>query len=248
MPRRRLIPVLLLHQGGLWLTRRFEPTIYLGDPTNAVRVFNDQGVDELMVLDIDASRQGRPPDHAAIARLAAEAFVPLTVGGGIRHVADADSIFALGVEKVVVGAAAVRQPHLITEIAERAGAQAVVGVVTVATKRTAELPAAVWTEKAWTQHVRHLDAAGAGEIMIQSLDRDGCLGGPDLAIVEIAASLTSRPLIVAGGFRDLSDVSAAMEVGASAVAASAMFVLMGRHNAVLIHIPRPPVRNEWSRA
>lgn len=239
MPRRRLIPLLLVHRGGLWLTRRFRPVTYLGDPTNAVRIFNDHGVDELMVIDIDASRERHPPDLGTISRLAAEAFVPLTVGGGISRAEDADALFDLGVEKVVVGAAAVSQPWLITEIAERAGAQAVVGVITTFFSHDGPPPPDRRAPTSWTRHIESLEAAGAGEIMIQSLDRDGCLSGPDLTTIGDAASRTSCPVIAAGGFRDPSDVAAAFEVGASAVAASAMLVVIGQHKAVLIHVPDP---------
>ncbi len=237
MSRPRLIPLLLLHRSGLWLTREFRPDTYLGDPTNAVRIFNDHGVDELMVIDIDASRERRPPDLAAVSRLAAEAFVPLTVGGGITHPEDADALFELGVEKVVVGAAAVEEPQLITEIADRAGAQAVVGVVTTLSPRGTASAATVRAPTTWTRHIEMLESAGAGEIMVQSMDRDGCLCGGDLATIRDAASLTTRPLIAAGGFRDTRDVAAAFALGATAVAASAMFVLIGRCNAVLIHVP-----------
>lgn len=241
MLRSRLIPVLLLHQGGLWKTEQFEPVTYVGDPTNAVRIFNDKKADELIVLDIDASTEGRGPDFALIERLAAECFMPLCYGGGITNVEDARRIFGLGVEKVALNTAARTDPQLIGRIAEVAGRQAVVASVD-ATSRGGRrrvyshvLGEPIGTEV--TDLVRTYCEVGVGELLITAVDLDGTLSGPDLALARDVCDIADVPVIVMGGVRDLHDVSDVVDSGAAAVAAGAMFVYRGVHRAVLITYP-----------
>lgn len=252
----RVIPCLLLSpsRGGLVKTIKFGKPKYVGDPINAVRIFNEKEVDELMVLDIDATSQGRGPDFAAVEELASECFMPLCYGGGIRTAADAFTLFSLGVEKVAIQSAVLRDPAIITEIARRAGEQAV--VVSIDVKRD-------WLRRPrlyghagiklrsldWKNAMREAIAAGAGEVLLNAVDRDGTLAGPDLGLIREASMIADVPLIAVGGISSLADIKAATDAGASAVAAGAYFVFQGPHRAVLITYPRyEELRALWSGA
>lgn len=241
MLRSRLIPVLLLHQGGLWKTEQFEPVTYVGDPTNAVRIFNDKKADELIVLDVDATAAGRGPDFALIERLASECFMPLCYGGGITDVEEARRLFGLGVEKVALNTAARTDPQLIGRIAEVAGRQAVVASIDV-TRRGGRrqvyshvLRDPIGTDV--TDLVRKYCEVGVGELLITSVDLDGTLSGPDLALARDVSEVADVPVIAMGGVRDLRDAADLVASGAAAVAAGAMFVYRGVHRAVLITYP-----------
>jgi cyclase len=249
----RLIPCLLLSpsRGGLVKTTRFGQPKYVGDPINAVRIFNEKEVDELMILDIDATRSGRGPDFAAAEELASECFMPLCYGGGIRTAADAFTLFALGVEKVAVQTAALRDPWIIREIADRAGEQAV--VVSIDAKRRwgkHRLYSYAGEKLAcddWKEAIRRAVEHGAGEILLNSVDRDGTLQGPDLPLIREASVIAEVPLIAIGGISSLADIKAATDAGASAVAAGAYFVFQGPHRAVLITYPSyEALRSLWS--
>lgn len=243
MLKHRVIPALLLQNDGLVKTQRFKSPQYIGDPLNAVRIFNDKEVDELMVLDMDASKAGARPNFALIDQLAGECFMPLCYGGGIRTLDDASRIFALGIEKVCLQTAALEDIGIVTKIAERYGQQSV--VVSVDVKRdwlgkpklyaaaTAKTP-----ELAWQQFMQDAVVAGAGEILLNAVDRDGTLKGPDLPLIRAASAGLPVPLISLGGVSSLADIKAAVEAGATAVAAGAYFVLHGPHRAVLITYPK----------
>ncbi len=250
----RVIPCLLLspRRGGLVKTRKFAKPKYVGDPINAVRIFNEKEVDELMVLDIDATREGRGPDFETIEQLASECFMPLCYGGGIRTAEEARTLFSLGVEKVCLQSAVARDPAILRQIADRAGEQAVVASIDV--KRG-------WFGKAglfstygvkqrhddWREAVRAAAANGAGEILLNAVDLDGTLAGPDIELIREASALVEVLLIATGGISSLSDIKAATDAGASAVAAGAYFVFQGPHRAVLITYPRyEELRALWS--
>lgn len=241
----RVIPCLLLSpsRGGLVKTLKFGKPKYVGDPINAVKIFNAKEVDELMLIDIEASQQGRPPDFALIEEIAGECFMPLTYGGGIRGVEDARTLFKLGVEKVCLQSAVSRDPSIVRQIAERAGQQAVMVSIDVARG---------WTGKTklrnvggmraaydnWQTAIRSAVEAGAGEILLNAVDRDGTLGGVDIDLIREASTIADVPLIAIGGVGSLADIKAATQAGASAVAAGAYFVFHGPHRAVLITYPR----------
>jgi cyclase len=238
---RRVIPCLLLHDGGLVKTRRFRDPKYVGDPLNAIRIFNEKEVDELAVLDIGASRERRAPDFALIAEFAAECFMPLCYGGGIRSLADAERLFALGIEKVCLQSAALHNPALITQIATRYGSQAV--VVSIDVKRDfLQRPFLFHAARRkklkldWRDWARQVVDRGAGEILFNAVDRDGMQQGYDLALVRQAAA-SSVPVVAVGGAASLSDLRRAIDAGASAVAAGSLFVFHGPHRAVLISYP-----------
>jgi cyclase len=243
MLKHRVIPCLLLKGGGLVKTRRFSHPTYVGDPINAIRIFNDKEADELMVLDIMASREGREPNYALIEQFAGECFMPLCYGGGIRTLDQARRLLALGVEKVCLQTAALENPALVTQIAERGGSQAVLVSIDVrknwrgryklyaaSTDRTLDRP--------WLDALRALIDAGAGEVVLNAVDRDGMMSGMDLELIRTASAAIPVPLIAVGGVGSLEHIKQAIDAGASAVAAGAFFVWHGPHRAVLITYPK----------
>ena len=242
MLKHRVIPALLLRDGGLVKTRQFKDAKYVGDPINAIRIFNEKEVDELMVLDIVASKHGREPDYAMIELFAGECFMPLCYGGGVSTVEQAARIFDLGVEKISLQSAAINDITLISRIAERFGSQSV--VVSVDIKRNwlnrpglQQSSTGKIRKLAWLDFARQAVAAGAGEVLINAVDRDGEMQGMDLDQIREASTALTVPLIALGGVGSLQDIKAAVEAGASAVAAGAFFVFHGPHRAVLITYP-----------
>lgn len=244
MLNHRVIPCLLLSSGGLVKTTKFAKPKYVGDPINAVKIFNEKEVDELMVLDIDASKEGRGPNFELIEQLAGECFMPLCYGGGVRTAEEARTLFKIGVEKVALQSAVMRSPAIIREIADFAGEQAI--VVSVDVKRNLFgkpklFNAAKVTPRHddWCDAVREAVDHGAGEILLNAVDRDGTRQGVDEALIRTASQAASVPLIAVGGVGSMADIRTATDAGASAVAAGAFFVFQGPHRAVLITYPRP---------
>ncbi len=238
----RVIPCLLLQSGGLVKTSRFRKPRYVGDPINAIRIFNEKYVDELILLDIVASRTGAEPDHDLIARIAGECFMPLCYGGGIRDIAQARRIIAAGVEKIAVNSMAIDRPGLVRELAVELGASSVVAAIDV--KRDLFGKPRVFhpgrrrlTRLDPVEHARTLVEAGAGELFINSVDRDGMFCGYDTGLIASIAAAVNVPLVACGGASSLDDVRAAIDAGASAAAAGSMFVFYGPHRAVLISYP-----------
>lgn len=244
MYRNRVIPCLLLRGNGLVKTKRFRDAVYVGDPVNAVRIFSEKEADEIAVLDIDASREGREPNYELISEIAGECFMPLAYGGGIRSLAQVRKLIRSGVEKVVINSAAVESTTVITESAAEFGSQAVVGSVDVkrtmlGSYRIVAKSATVETKLRLEQHVEALVAAGAGEIFLNSVDRDGMMGGYDLDLIRAVTERLSVPVVAAGGAGTIEHlVQAVRDAGASAVGAGSMFVFHGKHRAVLINYPR----------
>lgn len=243
MLSRRVIPCLLLSGGGLVKTRQFRKPQYVGDPINAVKIFNAKEVDELMVLDIDATREGRGPDFELVEQLAGECFMPLCYGGGIRSPDDARALFASGVEKVCLQSAFHRNRTIVRTIADHAGEQAVMVSIDVqkdwlGRPRQRTAPGVKPLRGDWRETLREAVAMGAGEILLNSVEREGTLGGMDLRLIGEASAVVEVPLVATGGVGSLADIRAAIDAGASAVAAGAFFVLHGPHRAVLITYPR----------
>jgi cyclase len=244
MADRRIIPTLLLQGERLVKTERFRDPIYVGDPVNAVRIFNEKEVDELVVLDIAAGRMGREPNYGLIERMAGECFMPLCYGGAISNVGQAQRLFASGVEKVSINTAADRDATLVSAIAARYGRQAVVASVDVgrnwwsrARRVVGRGPSAGSTD--WRGLVRRLVEAGAGEVLLTDVDREGTRAGYDLALVAEAARDLEVPLVMSGGAGTRAHIAEAFAAGASAVAVGAMFVFHGPHKGVLITYPAP---------
>lgn len=242
MLKHRVIPALLLKNGGLYKTLKFDKPKYLGDPINAIRIFNNKQVDELMVIDIDASKLQKEPDYSVIEQVAGECFMPLCYGGGIRTVEQASRIFKLGVEKVCLQTAVLDNVKLIKDLADRFGSQSVVISVDVKKDwlqrpKLYKASASQIHSKNWLTYIKEAVDAGAGEILLNAVDRDGTLQGPDLNLISQASAEISTPLIALGGVGSLKDIKDAIDYGASAVAAGAFFVLHGPHRAVLITYP-----------
>jgi cyclase len=242
MLKHRVIPSLLLDKGRLVKTRQFAEPKYVGDPINAIRIFNDKEVDELMVLDITASAERRDPDMALIEQFAGECLMPLCYGGGVRSVEHAAHLFKLGVEKVCLQTAALDNAQLVTRIADRFGAQSV--VVSVDVRRNWRGKPQLYSASArkalpepWMEFVKRTESAGAGEMVLTAVHRDGMMEGMDLELIREASGALSIPLIAAGGVGTLQHIKEAVDAGASAVAAGAFFVFHGPHRAVLITYP-----------
>ena len=233
MLKHRVIPTLLLRNNGLVKTLKFKDQKYVGDPINAIRIFNDKEVDELMVLDIMASKKNSEPNYSLIEEFAGECFMPLAYGGGVRTIDQASRIFGLGVEKICLQSAALTDLSLVTRLAERFGSQSV--VVSVDVKRNwrgkPQLYAAAKQKNIamlWLEFAKRAAEVGAGEILLNSVHYDGTMQGPDLELIRQASSALSVPLIATGGFGSLADIKAAVNVGASAVAAGAFLCSMDR--------------------
>jgi cyclase len=241
--KHRVIPCLLLKNRGLVKTEKFANPRYVGDPINAIRIFNDKEVDELIVLDIEASRRNSEPDYELIEAFAGECFMPLCYGGGIRTVDQARRLFSLGVEKVSVQTGALADLKLVTDIAERFGNQSVVVSIDISKSlfgRYQLYSAAAGKPEArdWIDFLEAAARAGAGEILLNAVDRDGTLKGVDRSLIAKASAACGIPLIASGGVGSLQDIKAAIDAGASAVAAGAFFVFHGPHRAVLITYPK----------
>jgi imidazole glycerol-phosphate synthase subunit HisF len=243
MLRPRIIPCLLVRGGGLVKTVRFGNSKYVGDPINAVRIFNEKEVDELIVLDIDATAQGREPDYVMIRNLAAECRMPLCYGGGVKTVDQAERIVGMGVEKVALSAAAVERPELIAELAEVVGGQSVVAVLDV--RRNSEGAAEVWTHNGTrsagtlaVELARVMAERGVGEIVVNSIDNDGAMKGYDLDLVAAVRATVGVPITALGGAGSLEHVCQLIRrFGLVGAAAGSLFVFKGVYRAVLINYP-----------
>lgn len=244
MANRRIIPSLLVQDERLVKTERFRAPVYVGDPVNAVRIFNEKEVDELVVLDISAGRKGGEPNYRLVERIAGECFMPLCYGGAISSVEQATRVFSIGVEKVSINTAADRDPGLVSEIASRFGRQAVVASIDVSTHwwsraRVVRGRGPSAGARDWRGLMRRFVDAGAGEILLTDVDREGAGVGYDLALIAEAAQGLEVPLVVAGGAGSYTHIAEAFAAGASAVAIGAMFVFHGPHKGVLISYPSP---------
>ncbi len=239
----RVIPCLLLRGHALVKTRKFKDAVYIGDPVNAVRIFSEKEADELVVLDIDTSREQREPNYELVAEIAGECFMPVAYGGGVRTLDQARRLIRSGVEKIVINSAATESTQIISEVAQVFGSQAVVGGVDVrrtflGAYRIFARSAQVDTTLTLETHVQSLAQAGAGEIFINNIDRDGTMAGYDLELIRRAVGAVDVPVIACGGAGTVEHLVAAIrEGGASAVSAGSMFVFHGRRRAVLISYP-----------
>ena len=244
MLRPRLIACLLIHNQGLVKTRQFGDPKYVGDPINAVRIFNEKAVDELMVIDIDATSKGREPDYRMIANLATECRMPMCYCGGVSTVEQIERVIGLGVEKVAISSAALARPALIEEAAHRVGSQSVVVVLDIRKGGLLRRPEIVThnaTRKTGLDPIASVRAAtlrGAGEIVINSVDRDGMMAGYDLDLVDRLRHETNLPMTVLGGAGSLDHVANLWRAqGIIGAAAGSLFVFKGKYRAVLINYP-----------
>ena len=239
---KRVIPVLSIIDGELVKTKKFKNPTYIGDPLNAIKIFNEKEVDEIIVLDIRASKINGEPNYRLIADLAGECFIPLTYGGGIKSIDEAKRLFSLGIEKICLQSSVLLNPDFIRELVGYFGSQSI--VISVDIKRDWLRRPKIFRAKDaknlpenWWQVINQCVDAGAGEIFLNSVEKDGTLSGPDLEIIRKIGMSFKIPIIACGGISSLSDMTAAFEAGADAVAAGAFFVFHGPHRAVLITYP-----------
>ncbi|HEY8609592.1 MAG TPA: AglZ/HisF2 family acetamidino modification protein [Noviherbaspirillum sp.] len=242
MLRARVIPCLLLRNGGLVKTVRFDEARYVGDPINAVRIFNEKEVDELVFLDIGSRAAELGPNFDLLADIASEAFMPFGYGGGVRNIDHVKRLYALGVEKVILNTIAVEQPDIVSQAAGLAGSSGVVVSIDVRRNWMGRYSVCVRggrtdTKRDPVAHAQEMERLGAGEILLNAIDRDGTMEGFDLALVSRVAEAVSIPVVAAGGAGKLSHLREAVDRGASAAAAGSLFVFHGRHKAVLITYP-----------
>jgi cyclase len=238
----RVIPLLLIEDESMVKTVRYRERTYLGDPVNVVNLFNQFEVDEIVLLDIGATRRARSPDMELLQALAEECWVPLAYGGGITSLEQVGSILRLGIEKVVLGAIAAREPTFVRAVSERYGAQAV--VVSVDAERTPagyEVVVEGATRRvgiAPEDYARTMEDAGAGELLVNAVDRDGTWEGYDVALIQRVASAVGIPVIACGGASGRDDLARPIRgAGAAAVAAGSLFVFRGPGRGVLVNFP-----------
>jgi cyclase len=239
----RVIPCLLLHNGSLVKPLQFGSPTYVGDPTNAIKIFNEKQVDEILVLDITATIERRRPPFAVIEKFAGECFMPAAYGGGLTTIEDVTEVFRLGIEKVVINAGAIESPGFIRQLADRFGSQAI--VVSIDARRNINGQYEVFIHRGKksigmdpSSFAIQMTQEGAGEILINSIDQDGTMRGYDLDLIRRVTSVVSVPVIACGGAGKLIDFRyAVIDGGATAVAAGSMVVHFGRNRAVLINFP-----------
>jgi cyclase len=244
MLRPRIIPSLLLKGGGLVKTRKFADPKYVGDPINAVKIFNEKEVDEITVFDIDASVQNREPDFELIKNLAAECRMPLCYGGGIKTVEQVERIISLGVEKVAISSAVIENPNLIANAAAAVGNQSIVVVMDVRkVESSKQYEVFIHNGKTSTgltpvDLARLAEGKGAGELVVNSIDLDGMMTGYDLQLAEMVRNTVNLPLTFLGGAGSLKDIASLIETfGTTGAGAGSLFVFKGRLRAVLINYP-----------
>lgn len=242
MRRIRVIPVLLIHKEGLIKSIKFKQYKYVGDPINAVKIFNEKEVDEIVILDIDATKNKTGPNFERIKEIAGEAFIPLAYGGGISSIDEIKRLFFLGVEKVILNYTAFHNSALLSEAASLVGSQSVVASVDVKKNWMGRYKVyidhgTIDTGKDPVSYVKELVKAGAGEIFLNSIDRDGTFEGYEINLIRAVSSAVPVPVIACGGASGLEDFCNAVNAGASAVAAGSLFVFQRPHRAVLISYP-----------
>jgi len=246
----RVIPCLLLRNSGLVKTVKFKNPTYLGDPRNTVKIFNDKEVDELVLLDITATLEKKKPNFDLIFEIVSEAFMPVAYGGGIRNLEDAKRILSLGVEKIVINTYTVENPSFVTEAARHFGSSSVVVCIDVKKRLFGKSTVHINSGRKSTHidpvfHAIHMEQLGAGELIVNSIDRDGTMSGYDLELIRMISSSVNIPTVACGGAGTTEHLGAAVkQAGASAVAAGSLFVFHGKHRAVLINFPEQQTLRE----
>lgn len=239
MRRARVIPCLLIRGNGLVKTQKYRNPIYIGDPVNAARIFSDKEVDELVVLDIDASRLNQEPNYKLIAEIAGECFMPVAYGGGIKNIGQIRRLIRCGIEKIIINTAAIESYEWICNATSAFGSQAIVGAIDVkktvfggyrVVSRSGTKGASINVDR----HIANLVGAGVGEIFINVVDRDGLMCGYDIQLIKHLAAGKKTPIVMCGGAGGIADLAEALLAGADAVAVGSMFVFQGTRRAVLI--------------
>lgn len=240
----RIIPCLLLKGTGLVKTTKFKNPRYIGDPRNAVKIFNEKEVDELIILDIESSPENKEPQFDLLREIVSEAFMPVAYGGGIKTHKQALTLINLGIEKIIISSKATREPQFVSELSEIVGSQSV--VVCIDVKKSKRGHYSVYcnggshkTHLSLLEYAQNIVKLGAGEIVVNSIDQDGTMAGYDLRLIKMISESVEVPVVALGGAGNLADLKTAVEIaGASAVSAGSMFVYRGERRAVLISYPK----------
>lgn len=243
MLKTRVIPCLLVDNDRLVKTVGFKKPSYIGDPVNAIKIFNEKEVDELILLDITATRDNKPPAFGIIESVSEECFMPLTYGGGIKTINDMKKIFSMGVEKIAVNSAVAKSPELIKEASDLFGSQSI--VVSIDVKKNFFGKHCVYSHSGTNllkvnpiEYAQRIEKYGAGEILLNCIDNDGKMNGYDIALIKKIVESISIPVIALGGAGSLDDIADAAKIGgASAVAAGSFFVYQAKGMGVLINFP-----------
>lgn len=238
----RVIPVLLLDKGGIYKTVKFKKPVYIGDPLNAVKIFNDKEVDELIFLDIHASANHNEPDFDYLASIASECFMPFCYGGAISNTEQIKKLIFSGIEKVAINNTALTNPLFIKQAADKFGSSTIVVSIDVSKNLFGKYQIHNRNKVKTTfsdpiQMAEQMNKLGAGELLINSVDRDGMMNGFDTELIKRISSSVDIPVVACGGAGNLSHFKPAIDSGASAIAAGSMFVFHGVHKAVLINYP-----------
>lgn len=242
MRRIRVIPTLLIQKKGLVKSVKFKDHTYVGDPINAVKIFNDKEVDELVVLDISATLEKRAPDMEMIRELTSEAFMPLGYGGGITKLDEIKELIGAGVEKVILNTQAFENAQLVSDAARYVGSQSVVVSIDVKKNMWGKYKVFVHNGTENTgmdpiEYAKKMEIAGAGELLLNAIDRDGTYAGFDIELIKLISTAVNIPVVAVGGASSLDDFGTAINAGASAVSAGSLFVFQRPHRAVLISYP-----------
>jgi cyclase len=242
MYRPRVIPILLLSGPKLIKTYKFKNPSYVGDPINAIKIFNEKEVDELIILDIDASKKNTGPNYKLIEKVASECFMPLCYGGGISNVDQAAYLFKIGIEKISIQSAALQDINLIKKLSDRFGSQSI--VISIDVKRNIfGIPCVYSSVKRkklninFYDYIKLIDKSGAGEILLSNIDKEGTGRGLDLSLIDFVTKRTSLPVIANSGVGSILHIQEGIFSGANAVAAGSFFIYYGPHKAVLITYP-----------
>jgi imidazole glycerol-phosphate synthase subunit HisF len=242
MKRIRVIPALLIQDGGLVKSIKFKDHKYVGDPINAVKIFNEKEVDEIVILDISATAEKKAPNILVIKEIASEAFMPLGYGGGITKLQEIKELITAGVEKIVLNTSAFENPKLVSEGAAYVGSQSIVVSIDVKKNLWGKYKVFVKNGSKNTdidpvEYAKQMQKAGAGELFLNSIERDGTFGGYDTELIRSVAKAVDIPVVAIGGAAEVEDFAKAVQSGASAVSAGSMFVFQRPHRAVLISYP-----------
>jgi len=243
MLKTRVMPCLLLSDSRLVKTVRFDNPNYIGDPVNAVKIYNEKEVDELIFLDINATINKKPPSFKTINEISNECFMPLTFGGGIRNIDDMKKIYYSGVEKISINSYALEEPYFIKQASGQFGSQSIVVSIDARLEKTGEYRVfshggRVKTKFSPSEFALMMEKCGAGEILLTSIDKEGTMSGYDTNLIHQVTESVSIPVIACGGAGKIEDFKDAVKAGASAVAAGSMVVYQGKNRGVLINFPK----------
>lgn len=242
MSNKRLIPIILISEGGCYKSIKFNKLNYIGDPLNIAKIFNQKLVDELIILDINASKKNIKPDFNFLEEIASECFMPVSYGGGIRSVEDADRIFSIGFEKIILNNILFHDKKIITTLSEKYGSQSIIVSIDIYKGIFGKYLIFDHTSKnkknpEFINLIKEYEKLGAGELFINSVKNDGKLCGLDKKLIENITKNTSLPLIISGGLKDINDAESAFSHNVSAVAGGSYFIYHGPRKAVLISYP-----------